>query len=89
MGPPTARFERMLIGGEMAHCGNPVMEWCVSNTIVLKDPAGLIKPDKNAAEKNKKRIDGVVSCIIATGCYEPDDASSKKSPYEGRKLRVL
>ncbi len=88
MGPPTAEFERLLVSNQLAHNGNPVMEWCVSNTIIVKDPAGLKKPDKSQAEKMKKRIDGVVAAIMGLGANNMLD-KVEKSPYEKRNMRAL
>jgi phage terminase large subunit-like protein len=88
MGPATAEFERELVSGGFCHNGNPVMEWCVVNTIVIKDPAGLMKPCKKTAEKNKKRIDGVVASVMAVGSFALKQAQTK-SVFETRNMRVL
>lgn len=90
MGLPSSTFERQVVGQLMEQNGNPVSEWCLTNTIVLKDPTGLIKPDKNSADKNKKRIDGIVAKIMARGAYLLDKPEEKKeNPLEKRGLRTL
>jgi len=62
MAAPTKELEKMVIAQELAHGGNPVLTWMVSNTVVRTDPAGNLKPDK---EKSTERIDGVVGLIMA------------------------
>ena len=62
MAAPTKELEKMVLAGEIAHGGNPVLAWMVSNTVVRTDPAGNMKPDK---EKSTERIDGVVGLIMA------------------------
>ena len=62
MAAPTKELEKMVLAGEIAHGGNPVLTWMVSNTVVRTDPAGNIKPDK---EKSTERIDGVVGLVMA------------------------
>jgi phage terminase large subunit-like protein len=62
MAAPTKELEKMVGSGELAHGGNPVLSWMVSNTVVRSDPAGNLKPDK---EKSTERIDGVVALIMA------------------------
>lgn len=62
MAAPTKELEKMVLSGEIAHGGNPVLAWMISNTVVRTDPAGNMKPDK---EKSTERIDGVVGLIMA------------------------
>ena len=64
MSPAMREAEKLILGGELTHDGNPVLRWQFSNTSVKTDPAGNIKPDK---ERSADRIDGVVSMIMAVG----------------------
>jgi phage terminase large subunit-like protein len=64
MSAPTKEVERMVLAGELAHGGNPVLTWMASNVAIKSDPAGNAKPDK---EKSTERIDGVVALIMAVG----------------------
>ncbi len=64
MAAPTKELERLIIGQEIAHGGNPVLSWMASNVVIKTDPAGNIKPDK---EKSTERIDGIVALIMAIG----------------------
>lgn len=64
MGSPTKELERLIIGKEIAHDGNPVMRWMASNVSVETDAAGNMKPSK---KKSTERIDGIVASIMAIG----------------------
>jgi phage terminase large subunit-like protein len=62
MAAPTKELEKMVLSGELAHGGNPVLTWMVSNAVVRTDPAGNMKVDK---EKSTERVDGVVALVMA------------------------
>ena len=64
MAAPTKEVETLVIGGRIAHRGDPVLRWMVSNVAVRQDPAGNLKPDK---EKSAERIDGVVAMVMGFG----------------------
>ncbi|MDY7038185.1 MAG: terminase TerL endonuclease subunit, partial [Thermodesulfobacteriota bacterium] len=64
MSAPTKELEKMVIGEEIAHGGNPVLSWMISNVAIKEDPAGNQKPDKG---KSTERIDGAVALIMAMG----------------------
>jgi phage terminase large subunit-like protein len=59
---PTKRLLEMVLSGELAHGGNPVLRWMASNVIVQTDPAGNIKPDKG---RSREKIDGIVALCMA------------------------
>ncbi len=61
---PAKELERLWLQYEMQHLGNPVLRWCMSNTVVSLDAAGNIKPDK---DKSSEKIDGAVATIMAVG----------------------
>lgn len=63
MSPASKEFEKLTLGGQIAHRGDPVLAWMVANTVVEQDPAGNIKPSKS---KSTEKIDGVVAAIMAT-----------------------
>jgi phage terminase large subunit-like protein len=65
MSTPSKDFERMVIGRELNHFGNPVLDWMAGNVVIKMDPAGNIKPDKSA--DNSKKVDGIVAAIMALG----------------------
>jgi phage terminase large subunit-like protein len=62
MGAPTKRLMELVLSGELAHGGNPVLRWMAGNVMVEIDPAGNIKPSKS---KSREKIDGVVSLVMA------------------------
>lgn len=64
MSAPAKEFERMVLAGELAHGGHPVLRWNATNACVKQDPAGNLKPDKS---KSTGRIDGIVATIMALG----------------------
>lgn len=64
MTTPTNEFERLILSEGLRHNGSPVLRWNVANSVVTRDPAGNVKPDK---AKSTERIDGVVAAIMALG----------------------
>jgi phage terminase large subunit-like protein len=64
MSAPTKEFERMILRREIAHGGNPLARWFLSNVQIKSDPAGNVKPDKASS---REKIDGIVAAIMATG----------------------
>jgi phage terminase large subunit-like protein len=64
MSEPSKDFEARAYVEEAPPRGNPVLAWNVGNSVIRKDPAGNIKPDK---EKAKDKIDGMVAAIMAVG----------------------
>ena len=81
MSAPTKELEKLILGEQIAHNGNPVLRWMASNVMVEQDAAGNLKPSK---AKSTEKIDGIVAEIIAIGV-----ASARKnttSVYEKRGL---
>lgn len=64
MTPALEALEVELLNGRLRHGGHPVMNWCASNAIAVKDPAGNRKLDKS---KSSGRIDGLVGLAMAIG----------------------
>lgn len=64
MSPPMKDFQRLVALNQIAHGGNPVVRWMLSNVEVARDPAGNIKPDRRRKEN---KIDGIVAAIMALG----------------------
>lgn len=86
MGTPTAEVEKMTVEQTHEHNGNHILNWNAANTVVSKDPAGLMKPDKLLSNK---RIDGMVAYIMAEAkLLQPGD-KAEKNPYEERGMRTL
>lgn len=62
MAPAVDEFERMLLGGQFRHDGNPVMTWNAANAVIVSDPAGNRKVAK---ERATGRVDGIVAGVMA------------------------
>ena len=84
MSPPAKELERLVLGKEIAHGGNPVLSWMMSNVIMSEDPAGNIKPNK---AKSVERIDGIVALLM--GLDRAVRHQHEKSVYEERGLLFL
>jgi phage terminase large subunit-like protein len=61
MAAPTKELEKMVLAREIAHGGNPVLTWMISNAVVRTDPAGNMKVDKS---KSTERVDGVIALVM-------------------------
>ena len=79
MSSPCKEFEKIVSSRKLAHGKNPVMNWMIANTVVRRDPADNIKPDK---EKSTERIDGVVAAVMALD--RGTRGMNEKSVYESR-----
>lgn len=79
MSPALDEFERMLVGRNVRHNGNPVMTMCAANAVVVKDPAGNRKVSK---EKATGRVDGIVAAIMAAGRATAGAGAEEKSFWE-------
>jgi len=66
MNAPSKELFRLVLGKRFNHLGNRVLRWMNSNTIVVSDPAQNIKLVKEY-KKRKKKIDGMVSNVMALG----------------------
>ena len=70
MSPGAKQVEHLIRSGKLAHDGDPVLRWALSNVTLKTDPAGNIKPDKS---KSADKIDPVVALCIAVGEYMRSD----------------
>jgi phage terminase large subunit-like protein len=59
---PCKKLEESVLGGKIAHGGNPVLRWMAGNVSIEKDAADNWKPSK---KKSIERIDGIVALIMA------------------------
>jgi len=82
MSAPSKEFEKIVIGGQLIHGGNPILRWMASNVSAEMDAAENIKPSK---KKSTERIDGIVATIMAIGRATNQEVR-KKSIYESRGL---
>jgi phage terminase large subunit-like protein len=66
MAPAIDHFAELALTGKLRHGGHPVLTACVSNAIVISDPAGNRKFDKERASvRGTIRIDGAVALAQA------------------------
>src|SRR5262245_23085920 len=64
MSPALRDLEQVLLEGNLAHGGHPVLSMCVSHTVIALDDAGSRKPSKR---KSTAKIDGLVALTMAIG----------------------
>lgn len=86
MSEPTKQLMRLVLSGELAHGGHPVLRWCMDNVVVRSDPAGNIKMDKARAVE---RIDGSVALVMALDRAMRCGGAGNTSVYEDRGLLFL
>lgn len=67
MSPAVDGLEELLLNGSIAHGMHPVLTMCAANAVVIKDPAGNRKLDK---QKATGRIDGMVALLMAVGAAQ-------------------
>jgi len=72
MSAPSRELEKLVLGREFEHGGNPVLRWMAANVAIKTDPAGNIKPDK---ERSTERIDGIVALVMAISRASVADVS--------------
>ena len=62
--PALDVLEAELLNGRIAHGGNPLLTWCAANAVVVRDPAGNRKIDK---QRTTGRVDGLIALTMALG----------------------
>jgi phage terminase large subunit-like protein len=63
--PAAKDFEKKTLAGETSHNGNPVLSWMMACTTVQQDANGNIKPVKPERHKSGRRIDAILTSIMA------------------------
>lgn len=86
MSPASNELMRLVLSGNFAHDGNPVLRWMLDNIFIRTDPAGNIKPDK---QKSTEKIDGVIATIMALDRAIKNDGGITESVYDELKLHTL
>lgn len=64
---PSKHVEKLIMGHQIKHDGNPFVGWQLGNCEVYEDVNGNIKVRKNEADKSAK-VDGIIALIIAMHC---------------------
>lgn len=67
MAPAVDALERAVAERKLRHGMNPILTWCVSNAVVVRDPASNAKLDKS---RSTGRIDGAVSLAMALNAMQ-------------------
>jgi phage terminase large subunit-like protein len=86
MSAPTKELLRLVLSGEIAHGGHPVLRWMADNVTTEEDAAGNIKPSK---AKSREKIDGIVASIMAIDRAQRNAGDSGRSVYEERGILSL
>tara|TARA_Y100001963_G_scaffold87816_1_gene121324 strand:- start:310 stop:1854 length:1545 start_codon:yes stop_codon:yes gene_type:complete len=84
MSAPTKEFEKLILGKQLIHDGNPVMSWAINNVAIQEDPAGNLKPNKS---KSTEKIDPIVASIMGLGEFMTTEGID--SVYDQRGLLIL
>ncbi len=84
MAAPTKELLRLVLAGQLAHGGNPVLRWMADNLVVEQDAAGNVKPSK---ARSREKIDGMVAAIMAID--RATRQGNEASVYEDRGVVVL
>jgi len=84
MSAPSKELEKLILSGGLVHGGNPVLRWMASNSSVVVDAAGNIKPNR---ENRQQKIDGIVATVMALGRAMLQE--EKKCCYSTRGLRFV
>ena len=87
---PTKQFERLVLSKKLRHGRHPVLRWMVDNVAVATDARGNIMPKKPEHKMSHKKIDGVVSLIMALDrALRNDGVVDTGSIYEERGVLTL
>jgi phage terminase large subunit-like protein len=62
--PAMQALERHYVAGNVAHGGDPVLNWCASNIVARRDVNMNMAPDK---KKSADKIDDMVALLMAVG----------------------
>jgi phage terminase large subunit-like protein len=62
MSPALDALETLALDGRLRHGGHPIMTWCASNAVAVRDQAGNRKLDKS---RGTGRIDGLQALAMA------------------------
>jgi phage terminase large subunit-like protein len=88
MNLPTKELERAVQSKKFEHFGNPVLRWMAGNAEVATDPAGNVKVIKDL-KRPQKKVDGVISNIMAFGLWLDEPEGTPKSYLENNDLFIL
>jgi len=84
MNAPMKELEKLILARDIAHGGNPVLSWMAHNLVARQDPAGNLKPDKEATTET---IAGMVALLM--GLDRATRHADTESVYEERGILTL
>lgn len=76
--PAMTELERAYIKRTIHHGNDPVLNWCASNVIAIKDGNLNMKPDK---KRSPDKIDDMVSLMMAIGISMPGDTGDDAGDF--------
>jgi phage terminase large subunit-like protein len=77
MNSPTKRVEQLVLSGQLAHGGNPVLRLLANNVSLETNAADNWKPSK---KRSRERIDGIVAMIMGLGLPQ-DNPDTEATPW--------
>lgn len=80
MSEPTAAWEKLLLGHQIEHFGNPVLSWCNSNTMAIRSG------DDIKIERSGTRTCGIAACINALAQWKTIEAGGKMTNFQFESL---
>jgi len=83
---PTKFFRELVLQGNIIHDGSPLLTWCLSNAVEVKDNNGNIKLSKKHKD-DSQRIDLIAAILNAMVRAMVDE--NKTSVYERRGVIVI
>ena len=72
MSPAVKAFQSLAVQGRIRHGNHPLLRWCFSNAVVVRDAADNCKLDKSKAYG---RIDVAVAAVMAVGALKATTAT--------------
>lgn len=79
MNEPMRKMDALIADGKLAHDGDPVFAWMVSNVVNRSRTGDIHSPAKERAEN---KIDGPVACMMALGRWLLDEAGDESTPWD-------
>jgi phage terminase large subunit-like protein len=80
--PAMKLMERLVLGRQLRHTGDPVLAWMVSNVVVQRDHKEQIYPRKQGGKDSPHKIDGVMATLFQLGRLLTGEEPTAPSPYE-------
>lgn len=82
MSPLTKEFQRSILLGGFDHGRNPAIRWQADMLAVMMDPAGNVKPDRDAVRQSGGKMDGIVAAIMAmAGIVRMDTSDNEDDEF--------